>query len=134
MKQFKKKVYNIQMKNVNNFENFLNENFDSAYNTRLLKNIKFILPSWEQVDDMFNSGDEFEIGFSNKADMDKINTDINKLKRKEKSVKAMDIAWNKSEFEKDTVIVSGGNYAGLTHLLSVLDKHYGKFGASMGWN
>ena len=46
----------------------------------------------------------------------------------------MDIAWRKSEFEKDTVIVSGGNYAGLTHLFSVLDTHYGKFGASMGWN
>ena len=100
----------------------------------MLKNIEFILPTWDQVDDMFNSGDEFEIGFSNKADMDKINTDINKLKRKEKSVKAMDIAWRKNEFENDYVVVSGGNYAGLTHLLSVLDKHYGKFGASMGWN
>ncbi len=110
------------------------EEYDSAFNTKMLKNIKFILPSWDQVDDMFNNGDEFEIGFSNKADMDKINTDINKLKRKEKSVKAMDIAWRKNEFENDYVVVSYGNYSGLTHLLSVLDKHYGKFGSSVGWN
>ena len=70
------------MKNVNNFENFLIENFDSAYNIKSLKKIKFILGSWDMVDDKFNSGDEFEIGFSNKADMGQINTDINKLKRK----------------------------------------------------
>ena len=88
------------------------EEYDSAFNTKMLKNIKFILPSWDQVDDMFNNGDEFEIGFSNKADMDKINTDINKLKRKEKSVKAMDIAWRKNEFENDYVVVSYGNYSG----------------------
>tara|TARA_Y100000768_G_C23453140_1_gene440172 strand:- start:77 stop:436 length:360 start_codon:yes stop_codon:yes gene_type:complete len=117
-----------------NFETFVNEDYDSAFNIKILKNIKFILPSWEAVDDMFNNGDEFEIGFSNKADMDKINTDINKLKRKEKSVKAMDIAWRKNEFERDFVVISGGNYSGLTHLFAALDKHYGKFGDSMGWN
>lgn len=109
------------------------EEFDSAFNIKSLKNIKFNLGSWDMIDNKFNSGEEFEIGFSNKADMDKINTDINKLKRKEKSVKAMDIAWRKNEFENDYVVVSGGNYSGLTYLLSVLDKHYGKFGSSMGW-
>ena len=121
------------MKNVNNFENFLIENFDSAYNIKSLKKIKFILGSWDMVDDKFNSGDEFEIGFSNKADMGQINTDINKLKRKEKAVKAMDIAWRKDEFDTDYVVISGGNYSGLTHLFAALDTHYGKYGASMGW-
>ena len=121
------------MKNVKLFEKFVREEYDTAFNIKMLKNIKFILPSWKAVDDMFNSGDEFEIGFSNKADMDKINTDINKLKRKEKSVKDMDIAWRKNEFENDYVVISGGNYSGLTHLFAALDKHYGKFGASIGW-
>ena len=122
------------MNNVNNFEDFLNENFDSAYNTNVLKGIKFKLGSWDSVDKMFKDGDEFQIAFNDKADNEKINDDILKANKKEKSVEAMDISWTMSEFSDAIISVKDGNYAGLTHLFAALDKHYGKYGSSLGWN
>lgn len=133
MKQFKKTVYNIQMKNVNDFEGFINENFDQAFNIRTLKGIRFTLPQWEHVDDMFKKGDEFEIAFNDKADTEKIWKDINKAQKEHKSVKAMDIGWMSNEFHENIISVKDGNYPGLTYLFKALDKHYGKFGAAMGW-
>ena len=121
------------MKYLRLFEEFVDENFDQAYNTKMLKNIKFILPSQDQTDDMFNKGDKFEIGFKPETDMQKINTDINKLKRKEKSVKAMNITSKKDEYGDNYIVVANGNYTGLTYLFSVLDKYYGPFGYSAGW-
>ena len=109
--------------------------FDQAFNIKQLKSIKFILPSWDQVDAMFKKGDEFEITFNNKVGLDKIRDELQKIQRKEKSVDAMDVSlfdlWDKGEIQVD---VRDGNYAGLTYLFAALDKHYGKFGASMGWN
>ena len=91
------------MKNVNNFESFVNENYDSAFNIKSLKGIKFILPSWDSVDQMFKDGDEFQIAFNDKADNEKIHNDITKARKKEKSVEAMDISWTMNEFS-DAII------------------------------
>jgi len=121
------------MKNVNDFEGFVNENYDSAFNIKSLKGIKFILPSWEHVDDMFNNGDEFEIAFDDKVDNEKIWNDILKARKKEKSFDAMDIAWTSDEYSDAIISVKDGNYAGLTYLFAALDKHYSRYGKSMGW-
>lgn len=121
------------MKNVNNFENFLNENFSSAYNTKALKGITFWLPPWEHVDDMFKKGDEFEIKFNDRADTEKIWKDIEKAMKEQKSVKAMDIGWMSDEYHDAIISVKNGNYAGLTYLFKALDKHYGKYGSAMSW-
>jgi hypothetical protein len=121
------------MENVNNFENFLNENFDSAYNIKTLKGIKFLLPPWNAVDKMFKDGDEFQIAFNDKVDNEKIWKDIEKAQKEQKSVKAMDIGWMSDEYHDAIISVKDGNYPGLTYLFKALDKHYGKFGAAMGW-
>lgn len=121
------------MKNVNDFKGFINENFSTAYNTKVLKGINFLLPPWEHVDDMFKKGDEFEIAFNDKADNEKIWKDIEKAMKEQKSVKAMDIGWMSDEFHDAIISVKNGNYPGLTYLFKALDKHYGKYGASMGW-
>ena len=121
------------MKNVNNFEDFLNEKFDQAFNTKTLKSIKFLLPPWEHVDGMFKDGDEFEISFNNKADTEKIWKDIEKARKENKSVDAMDIGWMSDEYHDAIISVKDGNYSGLTYLFKALDKHYGKYGAAMGW-
>lgn len=108
--------------------------FDQAFNIKQLKNIKFILPSWAFVDKDFKQGKEFQIAFNDKADNEKIWKDIEKAMKEQKSVKAMDIGWMSDEFSDAIISVKDGNYAGLTYLFAALDKHYGKYGASMGWD
>ena len=107
--------------------------FNSAFNIKSLKGIKFILPSWDSVDKMFRDGDEFTITFNAEADFAKINNDINKLMRKEKSVDVMDIDKFDNDQGETIVSVKAGNYAGLTYLFAALDKHYDRYGSSIGW-
>ncbi len=50
MKQFKKKVYNIQMKNVNNFDNFLNEKDYSQFSSKEQHDVRMIAAKWSNAE------------------------------------------------------------------------------------
>ena len=118
-----------------NFEEFLNENYTQAFRTDMLKNIKFMLHSWAFVDKDFKQGKEFKISFNDKLNPKDVMKAI-KLKAKvQKSVADMDIYWKDGgdEFHKYVLIISKGNYAGLTYVFNALDDLYGKYGAGMGW-
>lgn len=126
------------MRKIKNFEEFLNENYEQAYNIKMLKNIKFMLHSWEFVDKDFQEGKEFRIAFTDKVKRKDVDKAIYDFVRKDKNADGpigdMDIEWDADEFSPNILRIKNGNYAGLTYVFAALDKYYGKFGSSMGWD
>lgn len=110
--------------------------FDQAFNIKQLKNIKFILPSWESVDDEFNKGKYFKIEFKDmKTDPVELDRVLDDASEKHPSVAAMTVdRTSDKDFDHTIVHISKGNYAGLTYILEALDDLYGKAGAAMGWD
>ena len=123
------------MKNVQTFDQFLNEEYDTAFNTNQLKYITFILGPWDSVDKK-GKKNNFRIAFNdkvNRKDIDKAIYRIVKEKDADKAVGDMDIEWISDDFNEDILEISKVNYAGLTYIFKALDSLYGKYGASMGW-
>lgn len=110
--------------------------FDQAFNIKQLKNIKFILPSWQSVDDEFDKGKYFKIEFKDmKTDPAELDRVLDDASKKHPSVAAMTVdRTSDKDFDHTIVHISKGNYAGLTYILEALDDLYGKAGHAMGWN
>jgi hypothetical protein len=106
------------MKHIQTFESFVNE--ASAFDTRMLKNINFILRPFDKP-----YAETFTITFSSKADKKAIEDAIKSDK---------DAAAVKYEWEGDKLILTPGkDNSGLTYIFKVLDDLYGQYGEGMGW-
>jgi len=120
-----------------NFEEFLNENYDSAFNIKTLKNIKFLLGQWDSVDKM-GKKNTFRIAFNDKVNRKDIDKAIYKIVREEddadKPIGDMNMEWIGDDFNENILEISKVNYAGLTYVFKAIDDLYGKFGAGMGWH
>jgi hypothetical protein len=108
--------------------------FDSAFNLRYLKNIKFNPGQWEFVDAELKKkpfGLKFKDLAQSKPVVDKA---IDAASKEQPAVADMTIVPGKGEYGDYVIEIRDGNYAGLTYIFKALDDAYGKYGSAMGWN
>lgn len=107
--------------------------YDSAFDLKYLKNIKFNPGPWKFVDDEMKRR-PFGIAFDNlpqsKPIVDKA---IDAASKEHEAVADMTIAPSNDD-GKYVIEIRDGNYAGLTYVFQALDDAYGKYGAMMGWD
>ena len=123
------------MKRIKNFADFVNENYDAAFNTQVLKNIQFELGSWNFFDEeQKTSPKPFYFDFNGRLKRSDVDKKIATAQRKHKSAKEINTKWEETEFYKNRLELTNLNYSGLTYIFAALDDLYGKFGAGMGYH
>jgi Zn/Cd-binding protein ZinT len=106
------------MKHIHTFESFLNE--ASAFDTRKLKNINFILQPFDKP-----YAETFTISFNNQTDKKEIENAI----KSEKDAASVKYEWEGNKL----ILTPGKDNSGLTYIFKALDGLYGKYGEGMSW-
>jgi hypothetical protein len=123
------------MSKIKNFKDFINENYDSAFNTKVLKNIQFELGSWNFFDEeQQKSPKPFYFDFNGRLKRSDVDKAISVAQKKHKAAKEIKTKWEETEFYENRLELTNLNYAGLTFIFAALDNLYGKFGAGMGYH
>ena len=131
-----KKLFNLSNEGFGMDESVVNEeDYDAAFNTNVLKNIKFILGSWNHFDkEQKTSPKPFYFDFKDSLKKSDVEKKIATAQRKHKSAKDIEMSWVEGdEFHANKLELNNLNYSGLTFIFAALDDLYGKFGAGMGW-
>jgi len=106
------------MKHIHTFENFLSE--ASAFDTRYLKNINFILRAFDKP-----YSECFQFTFNDKVKQ----ADVEDAIKSEKNAAGVKYEWEGNKL----LVTPGKDNAGLTYVFKALDDLYGQYGESMGW-
>jgi hypothetical protein len=101
----------------------INENGDTAHNTKYLNHINFILPPFDKSDKAF------QMSFSDNIDKSEIESAI----KMEPNVNVK-YKWVADKiYQNRLVILPGIDNSGLTWVFKALDELYGEHGQNMGW-